>query len=226
VDGFTPIAPLGLSDSENAVGLRLTGRTPLGRDEVKLQWQVAPLGTPFSSTAIISGTSLGWIDTGDPAEENGVDIAQTVSGLSPGIPYHWRARLLYRPGNVLGISASRWVHMPWNGWHETDFRTSGCAPPSNPAFDWSPSAPRAGQAVTFSGACHGTPPLAYAWDFDDGHTGTGATIAHTYAVSGTYNVDMTVTGQCGAPATVTRPVSVSAEGTDWWIYLPLVLLEK
>ncbi len=30
---------------------------PLGREKVKLQWQVAPLGTPFTSTSIISGTS-------------------------------------------------------------------------------------------------------------------------------------------------------------------------
>jgi hypothetical protein len=31
-------------------------------------------------------------------------------------------RLLYHPGNRLGQPASRWVHMPWNGWNETDFR--------------------------------------------------------------------------------------------------------
>ena len=40
-----------------------------------------------------------------------------------------RVRLLCAPGNALGQSASRQgtprvpVHIPWNGWHETDFRT-------------------------------------------------------------------------------------------------------
>jgi hypothetical protein len=221
VDGLAPIAPLGLSDSENAVGLRLTGRTPLGRGEVKLQWQVAPLGTPFTATGIISGSSPEWNDTGDPTVENGVDITQTVTSLDEGTLYHWRVRLLYRPGNVLGLPASRWVHMPWNGWLETDFRTGGCAPPSSPAFEWTPSAPRVGQAVTFSGRCYGTPPLAYSWAFGDGHGGDGATVMHSYVVSGTYNVTMTVTGQCGAPAELPRSISVSPE--DWWAYLPLVM---
>jgi YD repeat-containing protein len=51
-------------------------------------------------------------------------ITQNVTGLTPDTPYHWRVRLRYRPGNPLGQSASRWIHIPWNGWTETDFRTS------------------------------------------------------------------------------------------------------
>jgi YD repeat-containing protein len=119
-DGSAPIAPLGLSDSLTGVQLRLIGRMPLGREKVKLQWQVAPLGTPITATTgIISGTSGTWIDTGT----GGSVITQTVTGLESATPYHWRARLLYRPGNRLGQAASRWLHMPWNGWNEQDFRT-------------------------------------------------------------------------------------------------------
>ena len=92
---------------------------PLGRETVKLQWQVATLGTPFTSTNVISGTSAEWIDTGT----SGVVITQNVTGLAQRTAYHWRVRLLYRPGNRLGQSASRWVHVPWNGWGEEDFRT-------------------------------------------------------------------------------------------------------
>jgi YD repeat-containing protein len=36
-------------------------------------------------------------------------------------------RLLYRSGNPLGQHASRWIHIPWNGWTETDFRTPASA---------------------------------------------------------------------------------------------------
>jgi hypothetical protein len=63
---------------------------PLGRQAVRLQWQVAPLGTPITADNVISGTS-DWIDV----LPNGVEITQTITGLSPGTPYHWRVRLLY-----------------------------------------------------------------------------------------------------------------------------------
>jgi hypothetical protein len=110
-DGSAPIAPLGKSDSETAMQLRLKDRMPLGREQVKLQSQVAPLGASFTSTTAIGGTSVDWNDT----LTSGVVITQNVSGLAADAPYRWRARLLYRPGNHLGQAASRWVHVPWNG---------------------------------------------------------------------------------------------------------------
>jgi hypothetical protein len=119
VDGSTPIAPLGMVGQDLAVQLSLIGRTPLGRADVKLQWQIAPLGHPFTATTVIGGSSANWIDT----QTSGVLIRQDVTGLSPGTAYHWRARLLYRPGNWMGQAASRWVHIPWNGWAEQDWRT-------------------------------------------------------------------------------------------------------
>jgi PKD repeat protein len=38
---------------------------------------------------------------------------------------------------------------------------------------------------------------SYAWDFDDGTTGTGATVSHTYDTVGTYEVTLTVTDDDG-----------------------------
>jgi len=119
-DGSAPIASLGKSDSATSVQLRLTGRMPLRREKVKLQWQVAPLGTPFTATSIVSGTSAAWTDV----LTTEVTITQNVTGLATSTPYHWRVRLLYRPGNRLGQHASRWIHMPWHGWAEQDFRTA------------------------------------------------------------------------------------------------------
>jgi hypothetical protein len=61
-------------ESNNSVELRLTGRMPLGRETVKLEWQVAPLGRSFTGPGAIGGTSAGWIDTG----LTGFEIVQRV----------------------------------------------------------------------------------------------------------------------------------------------------
>ncbi|MDY7076464.1 MAG: integrin alpha [Chloroflexota bacterium] len=115
----TPIAPLGRSNSANQVRLQLTGRSPLGREAVALQWQLAPIGTPFTAATVISGTSLPWSEV--PA--SGVVLSRTVNGLTGDTLYRWRVRLLYQPGNRLGQTGSRWLHLPWNGPQEADFRT-------------------------------------------------------------------------------------------------------
>jgi hypothetical protein len=121
-----PIAPLGVSNSTTSVQLRLTGLMPLGRERVKLEWQIAPLGTPFTATTVITGTSPAWIDTGNPllARE---EIAVQVNSLAPGTNYRWRVRLVYS-GNRLGLSVSRWFGLAWNGWQELDFRTPSAPP--------------------------------------------------------------------------------------------------
>ncbi len=118
-DSAAQVASLSASDSPNAIQLRLNGLMPLGREKVKLHWQVAPLGTAFAaSSGVISGTTS-WTDT----LPSGLTFIQEVSGLTSDTPYHWRVRLLYRH-NRLGQVASRWIHIPWNGWQEQDFRAS------------------------------------------------------------------------------------------------------
>jgi hypothetical protein len=175
-DGLVHIAPLGTSDSPTAFQLRLTGRNPLGREKVKLQWQVAPLGTPFTATGIISGTSVGWTDT----LTTGVVITQNVIGLTPGTPYHWRVRLLYRPGNRLGQPAGRWIHVPWNSWTEQDLRTLLGLAFSAPPYNVDEDAGTAAITVTLNVAAPLTVTVDYATS--DGTALAGADYA---AVSGT-----------------------------------------
>ena len=51
---------------------------------------------------------------------------------------------------------------------------------------------------------------AYAWDFGDGQTGSGANVAHGYAVAGTYPVTLTVTDNQMVTGAVTHDVTVTA----------------
>jgi PKD repeat protein len=50
---------------------------------------------------------------------------------------------------------------------------------------------------------------SYAWDFGDGHSGTGASPSHTYASAGDYTVTLTVTDDQGAAGSTTATVPVS-----------------
>jgi glucose/arabinose dehydrogenase/chitodextrinase len=55
--------------------------------------------------------------------------------------------------------------------------------------------------------------VSYAWNFGDGTTGAGASVAHTYGANGTYVATLTVTDSRGASATATATVTVGATGT-------------
>jgi len=101
----------------------------------------------------------------------------------------------------------------------------GCVAPSGVDFTWLPLNPLAGDAVTFTGTvAAGTEPFTYAWAFGDGGTGTGSPIDHTFAVSGTYPVVLTVTNACGE-ATATYDVVVTGETppVTYYVYLPLII---
>jgi PKD repeat protein len=73
----------------------------------------------------------------------------------------------------------------------------------------------AGEALTLSGAASADPhaaPLSYQWDFGDGTHGQGVTVAHAYAVPGTYPVTLTVSNGAarGSDATTATVVSRAA----------------
>jgi len=51
--------------------------------------------------------------------------------------------------------------------------------------------------------------VTYGWDFGDGNTGSGVMASHTYAVAGSYTVQLTVTDNGGAMTASSQSVAVS-----------------
>ncbi|MEZ5096941.1 MAG: PKD domain-containing protein [Nocardioides sp.] len=58
--------------------------------------------------------------------------------------------------------------------------------------------------------------VGYAWDFGDQATGSGASVAHTYATAGTYSVTVTVTDDDGASDSATLSVAVTDQPPGTW----------
>jgi hypothetical protein len=120
-DGFTPISLLGKSDSETGFRLRAPGFSAAGRDEVRLVWEVKPLGTPFDGAGLGNSPP---IDTGAPGAFGSVtSFDQLASGLGEGASYHWRSRTV--SANPF-FPRSPWMSATGNGHTETKLRMSGC----------------------------------------------------------------------------------------------------
>jgi hypothetical protein len=117
-DFSTPIALLGITDVGDRFGLRAHGRSPAGRSDVWLEWEVKPLGTAFDGVGIQSG---GIQDTGVPDETLGSSvILNELADLGSGPTHHWRLRLASRNPR---FPRSPWFSPPGNGATELDLRT-------------------------------------------------------------------------------------------------------
>ena len=119
-DGSALVGPLGSSGSETQVRLRVTGWYPYGSGDVKLQWELKPLGTDFNGMNLEESASWSLADSA-----SGVELDELVGGLTGSTAYHWRARVLYEEGNPLGLDHSIWLSPSHNSWNEMDFRTAG-----------------------------------------------------------------------------------------------------
>jgi hypothetical protein len=86
-----PIDLLGVADSYDRFRLGSRGWGPRGRGDVRLEWQIAPVGTPLSSGVHGLGN---WVDSGPVVGPGGsaVSLETQVSALTPMASYHWRVR--------------------------------------------------------------------------------------------------------------------------------------
>jgi len=116
---LAPISLLGLSNSPTSFRLKALGRSPAGRDSVRLQWEVKPLGIHFDGSGLATSPT---VDTGAPVLGTGstVPLSEIADGLSPGSLYHWRLRIVT---DSPFFPRSPWLWHPGNATTEADVRT-------------------------------------------------------------------------------------------------------
>ena len=96
----------GQAISPDSIRLTMRARTPLGRSNVRIQWEIKPEDTAFDGSNL--GSSA-WQDS----TVGELTINQLVSGLNLDTRYHWRIRVQAQPINANSPSLityqGRWV---------------------------------------------------------------------------------------------------------------------
>jgi PKD repeat protein len=102
-----------------------------------------------------------------------------------------------------------------------------CSAPGQVDFAWGPQPVYVGANTAFTASVGaGALPLSYTWRFgDDGSQASGPSlvVSHTFELSGTFPVSLTVANPCGGSAPLVRQVSVALSEPGHKVFLPLVL---
>ena len=141
-DGAAPIDILGRSESETSFRMRAKGRTPAGRKNLVLDYEIKSLGYAFNGTGLASSANIVPICSTDGCS---VDFDELPPyGLAPGTPYRWRVRTsTFSPL----FPRTPWIFLPYNASTETDLRTAGCRDGDGDGFGSPPDAACAGAGL-------------------------------------------------------------------------------
>jgi hypothetical protein len=122
-DQLAPISLGGMAHGQQ-FHLGMTLRTlAVGRARVKLQWQIAPVGTSFDpATNPIQSDSV-WYNTPEP-------VTRLVTLPVDQQHYTWRARTRYDPASSPFLLYGPWVTLSGNGLYEADILSTSQAPPA------------------------------------------------------------------------------------------------
>jgi hypothetical protein len=87
-----PIALLGRSGDDDSVRLRSRARTAAGRDRIRVEYEVKPLGVPLDGSGTRFSSQL---KTSAPGSDGSrTNYSTRITGLGNGPHYHWRLRFL------------------------------------------------------------------------------------------------------------------------------------
>jgi hypothetical protein len=92
-DDPNPVQPWGLSHSGDEFQVSVTATSPRGRELAKLHIEACPPGEVWGDVDCRHAVSDSW--TAIPLGEGGVVLTETISSLSDGVLYRWRAHVLY-----------------------------------------------------------------------------------------------------------------------------------
>jgi hypothetical protein len=113
-----PLAPLGGTGVlPDGVLLQAEGRTPFGRGDVALEWELRLAGSPF-----VGGDAVMTEDWND-AGTGGVALIARPPGLDAGTLHGWRVRIRYRPSTTPFQPHGPWLTSAVNALQGDDFRT-------------------------------------------------------------------------------------------------------
>ena len=184
--------------------------------------------------ATINGYTVDWIDR---TADHGVrlirvtDGAQTVldigardPSLYPDPPTYWRVVVEGQVIRVFGddellLEARDGTYRRglfgvwgWSNGQVLEFDDMVVTSPAlSPCFTATKELAAIGEELTFDAGCSsatGTPIETYSWDFGDGTTGEGRTVAHAYAAAGFKTVKLTITTEGGLSADTERTIGV------------------
>jgi subtilisin family serine protease len=201
-----------------------------------------PLGVGYDTESL--RVSLVWTDyPGTPAAGGLVnDLDLEVIGPD-GTRYYGNGSAWDRANNVEGVDiltptlgAYTLIVHAYNVAQETQpyalvvsggFGETPCLLPSEVDFDWAPQ-PVYVDAVTHLTATVSSTmmPLTYTWQFGDDASQVidwAGVVSHTFSLSGTHPVTLSVANRCGAAEPLVRWVDISRPQSRQFLYLPLVL---
>ncbi len=110
-----PVQPWGTSTAEDEFQVRMTATHPAGRGHLRLEVEACPPALAFGDPGCVTQISTGWVD----APTGAVELTETVSGLTFGTLYRWRARVLYGGlADAPGVTPP--PHPPHGPWRRLD----------------------------------------------------------------------------------------------------------
>jgi hypothetical protein len=96
--------------------------------------------------------------------------------------------------------------------------------PAGVSFGWPPGTIVGVETTLTASVSEGQAPFTFAWEFgDDGSPASGNPVVHTFILTGTFPVTLTVSNACGTAEPVVNFVTVFAPGEANLAYLPLLL---
>jgi hypothetical protein len=85
----------GITGTDGSVRLNLFGKSPFGRSDGKIVYEVKENGIPFSGSIITNSTSSTGSGSMTDLGISGINLAENISGLLTTKEYKWRSRVQY-----------------------------------------------------------------------------------------------------------------------------------